>query len=60
MSSPILTELDSLLHLLDMAIEEGMKEIDEHDMCQACKDAVAVDRARGLRVCRDCYYEMGV
>ena len=34
--------------------------IDDYDMCQACKDAVAVDRARGYRVCRDCYYEMGV
>ena len=32
----------------------------DYDMCQACKDAVAVDRARGYRVCRDCYYEMGV
>ena len=48
------------MHRLDMAIEQGMKEIDEYDMCQACKDAVAVDRARGYRVCRDCYYEMGV
>ena len=53
------TELDSLLHRLDMAIENGMKEIDEYDMCQACKYAVAVDRARGLRVCRYCYYEKG-
>ena len=37
-----------------------MNLIEDYDMCQACKDAVAVDRARGYRVCRDCYYEMGV
>tara|TARA_Y100000593_G_C4042688_1_gene205943 strand:+ start:171 stop:350 length:180 start_codon:yes stop_codon:yes gene_type:complete len=58
--SKIETQLDSMMHQLDMAIEQGMKDIEEYDMCQACKDAVAVDRARGYRVCRDCYYEMGV
>ena len=54
------SELDSLMHKLDMAIEDAKNMMDDHDMCEACKDAMAVDRARGYRVCRDCYYEMGV
>ncbi len=54
------SELDSLMHKLDMAIEDAKNMMDDYDMCQACKDAIAVDRARGYRVCRDCYYEMGV
>ena len=54
------SELDSLMHKLDMAIEDAKNMMDDHDMSEACKDAIAVDRARGYRVCRDCYYEMGV
>ena len=46
--------------LIKKGFEESGVELEEYDMCQACKDAVAVDRARGYRVCRDCYYEMGV
>ena len=46
--------------LIKKGFEESGVELEEYDMCQACKDAVAVDRSRGLRVCRDCYYEMGV
>ena len=38
----------------------GIHQPTQQDMCQACEDAVDVDRSRGLRVCRDCYYEMGV
>ena len=41
-------------------IKLRFEEADDLDMCQACKDAVAVDRSRGYKVCRDCYYEMGV
>ena len=40
-------------------IKLGFDEADDIDMCEACEDAVAVDRARGYKVCRDCYYEMG-
>ena len=40
--------------------EESGVELEDYDMCESCSDAVAVDRARGYRVCRDCYYEMGV
>ncbi len=46
--------------ILKIGFEESGIELEEYDMCQACEDAVAVDRSRGLRVCRDCYYEMGV
>ena len=46
--------------LIRKGFEEAGIELEEYDMCQACSDAVAVDRARGYRVCRDCYYEMGV
>tara|TARA_R100000808_G_C2112423_1_gene126119 strand:- start:383 stop:568 length:186 start_codon:yes stop_codon:yes gene_type:complete len=46
--------------LMKLGFEESGVKLEEYDMCEACKDAVAVDRARGYRVCRDCYYEMGV
>ena len=46
--------------ILKIGFEESGIELEEYDMCQACKDAVAVDRSRGYRVCRDCYHEMGV
>tara|TARA_Y100001963_G_C6431571_1_gene287277 strand:- start:128 stop:280 length:153 start_codon:yes stop_codon:yes gene_type:complete len=40
--------------------QEATIDAHNHEMCGACEDAVAVDRARGYKVCRDCYYEMGV
>ena len=30
------------------------------DMCECCNDAVQAHRARGYKVCLDCFYEMGV
>jgi hypothetical protein len=41
-------------------IKLGFDEADDIDMCEACEDAIAVDRSRGYKVCRDCYVEMGV
>ena len=55
----IITELDSLMHRLDTAIEQGMKELNE-DMCECCGDAVQAHRSRGYKVCMDCFVEMGV
>ena len=35
---------------------------DESDieMCEGCGDAAQAHRARGMRVCMDCFVEMGV
>ena len=30
------------------------------DMCECCGDAVQAHRARGYKVCMDCFVEMGV
>ena len=39
-------------------IKLGFEE--SHDMCECCKDAVQAHRARGYKVCLDCFYELGV
>ena len=43
----------------EQLIKLGFEESDL-DMCEACGDAVASSRARGYKVCSDCYVEMGV
>ena len=30
------------------------------DMCECCNDAVQAHRARGYKVCLDCFHELGV
>ncbi len=60
-NNEIITELDSMMHRLDTAIEQGMKELNNaQDMCECCNDAVQAHRARGYKVCLDCFYELGV
>ena len=46
--------------LIRNGFEESGVELEDYDMCETCKYAVAVERSRGYRVCRDFYYEMGV
>ena len=47
--------------LIRMGFEESESANDLlEDMCECCNDAVQVHRARGYKVCLDCYYELGV
>ncbi len=46
--------------LIRMGFEESESANDLlEDMCECCNEAVQTQRARGYRVCSDCYYEMG-
>ena len=47
--------------LIRMGFEESESAHDlEEDMCECCGDAVQAHRARGYKVCLDCFHEMGV
>lgn len=52
------TELDSMMHQLDMAIEQGMKQLNNTIMCEDCTDAVASHKGRQRTdLCYDCFSE---
>ena len=47
--------------LIRMGFEESESANDLiQDMCECCNDAVQAHRARGYKVCLDCFYELGV
>ena len=47
--------------LIRMGFEESESANDLiEDMCECCGDAVQAHRARGYKVCLDCFHEMGV
>ena len=47
--------------LIRMGFEESESANDLiEDMCECCGDAVQADRARGYKVCLECFHEMGV
>ena len=47
-NNEIITELDSMMHQLDMAIEQGMKELNNaQDMCEWSNDGVQAKEERG-------------
>jgi len=47
--------------LIRMGFEESESANDLlQDMCECCGDAAQAHRARGYKVCMDCYSEMGV
>jgi hypothetical protein len=47
--------------LIRMGFEESESANDLlQDMCECCNDAVQAHRARGYKVCLDCFHELGV
>jgi len=47
--------------IIRMGFEESESANDLiEDMCECCGDAVQAHRARGYKVCMDCFVEMGV
>ncbi len=49
--------------LIRMGFEESESAqslINDVELCECCNDAVQAHRARGYKVCLDCFYELGV
>ena len=40
--------------------ESAQSLINDVELCEACEDAAQAHRARGYKVCMDCFVEMGV
>ena len=47
--------------LIGLGFEESEEANDlVEDMCECCNDAAQAHRARGYKVCLDCFHELGV